>query len=79
MRADAEFDIIVYGATGFTGRLVAEHLVRQALLHALGQGPLHAQARGVEDVVQAPDLRGTWLGESNLGHRGKAYPISWRG
>ena len=28
MRADAEFDIIVYGATGFTGRLVAEHLVR---------------------------------------------------
>ncbi|MFO0018464.1 MAG: saccharopine dehydrogenase family protein [Alphaproteobacteria bacterium] len=28
MRADAEFDLIVYGATGFTGRLVAEHLVR---------------------------------------------------
>ena len=28
MRADAEFDIIVYGATGFTGRLAAEHLVR---------------------------------------------------
>ncbi len=28
MRTDAEFDIIVYGATGFTGRLVAEHLVR---------------------------------------------------
>jgi short subunit dehydrogenase-like uncharacterized protein len=26
VRADAEFDIIVYGATGFTGRLVAEHL-----------------------------------------------------
>jgi short subunit dehydrogenase-like uncharacterized protein len=26
MRADAEFDIIVHGATGFTGRLVAEHL-----------------------------------------------------
>jgi short subunit dehydrogenase-like uncharacterized protein len=26
MRADAEFDLIVYGATGYTGRLVAEHL-----------------------------------------------------
>ncbi|HEY0436427.1 MAG TPA: saccharopine dehydrogenase NADP-binding domain-containing protein [Phenylobacterium sp.] len=26
MRSDAEFDIIVYGATGYTGRLVAEYL-----------------------------------------------------
>lgn len=26
MRADTEFDIIVYGASGFTGRLVAEYL-----------------------------------------------------
>ena len=26
---DREFDIIVYGATGYTGRLVAEHFVRQ--------------------------------------------------
>lgn len=26
MKRDAEFEIIVYGATGFTGRLVAEHL-----------------------------------------------------
>jgi len=26
MRADAEFDLIIHGATGFTGRLVAEHL-----------------------------------------------------
>jgi len=29
MRPDAEFDIIVYGASGYTGRLVAEHLARQ--------------------------------------------------
>jgi short subunit dehydrogenase-like uncharacterized protein len=28
VRQNAEFDIIVYGATGFTGRLVAEHLAR---------------------------------------------------
>ncbi len=27
--ADREFDIIVYGATGYTGRLVAEHFVRE--------------------------------------------------
>ena len=27
--ADKEFDIIVYGATGYTGRLVAEHFVRE--------------------------------------------------
>ena len=26
MNPKAEFDIIVYGATGYTGRLVAEHL-----------------------------------------------------
>ena len=29
MNPAAEFDIIVYGATGFTGRLVAEHLARR--------------------------------------------------
>ena len=29
MKHDAEFDIIVYGATGFTGRLVAEHLTKR--------------------------------------------------
>ena len=27
--ADREFDIVVYGATGYTGRLVAEHFVRE--------------------------------------------------
>ncbi|MBX7247512.1 MAG: saccharopine dehydrogenase NADP-binding domain-containing protein [Caulobacteraceae bacterium] len=29
MNADAEFDLIVYGASGFTGRLVAEYLARR--------------------------------------------------
>ena len=28
MNPNAEFDIIVYGATGFTGRLVAEYLAQ---------------------------------------------------
>ncbi len=29
MKQNTEFDIIVYGATGFTGRLVAEHLAKR--------------------------------------------------
>jgi short subunit dehydrogenase-like uncharacterized protein len=29
MNPNAEFDIIVYGATGYTGRLVAEHLAQR--------------------------------------------------
>ena len=28
-KAEREFDIVVYGATGYTGRLVAEHFVRE--------------------------------------------------
>ncbi|UVI40263.1 saccharopine dehydrogenase family protein [Qipengyuania spongiae] len=28
-RSEREFDIVVYGATGYTGRLVAEHFVRE--------------------------------------------------
>ena len=29
MNPDAEFDIVVYGASGYTGRLVAEHLAQR--------------------------------------------------
>jgi short subunit dehydrogenase-like uncharacterized protein len=29
MKPTAEFDLVVYGATGFTGRLVAEHLLKR--------------------------------------------------
>ena len=29
MREQAEFDVIIYGATGFTGRLVAEYMENQ--------------------------------------------------
>ena len=29
MSINKEFDIVIYGATGFTGRLVAEYLVKQ--------------------------------------------------
>ena len=29
MNPTAEFDVIVYGASGYTGRLVAEHLAKR--------------------------------------------------
>ena len=40
-RADRPFDIVVYGATGFTGRLVAQSLAR-----AYGQMGLLEQPKG---------------------------------
>src|SRR3546814_15054755 len=59
MAASREFDIIVYGATGFTGRLVAEYLAQ----HYKGRkdAPKWAMAgrsldklAGVRDVIGAP-------------------------
>ena len=45
----AEFDIIVYGATGYTGRLVAEHFVRE---YGAGDGaPKWAMAGRSEDKL----------------------------
>lgn len=29
MKHNPEFDIVVYGATGFTGRLIADHLLER--------------------------------------------------
>ena len=49
--ADTEFDIIVYGATGYTGRLVAEHFVRE-YGHA-ANGPKWAMAGRSEDKLAA--------------------------
>src|SRR3546814_4093499 len=59
MAASREFDIIVYGATGFTGRLVAEYRAQ----HYKGRkdAPKWAMAgrsldklAGVRDVIGAP-------------------------
>ncbi|WP_379553582.1 saccharopine dehydrogenase family protein [Qipengyuania sp. DGS5-3] len=54
----SEFDIIIYGATGYTGRLVAEHFLRE---YAGGGGPKWAMAgrsltklEQVRDEVGAP-------------------------
>ena len=49
--ADREFDIIVYGATGYTGRLVAEHFVRE--YGSAADGPKWAMAGRSEDKLAA--------------------------
>src|SRR5438105_4699659 len=56
--ASPKFDIVVYGATGFTGRLVAEHLAA----HYKGDGSLKWAMAGrskeklatVRDAIDAP-------------------------
>ncbi len=54
-KADRPFDIIVYGATGYTGRLVAEYLAH----HYQGQGPKWAMAgRSAEKLAEVRDLIG---------------------
>ena len=57
--AEREFDIIVYGATGYTGRLVAEHFVRE--YHGKAGAPKWAMAgrsltklQEVRDEIGAP-------------------------
>ncbi|MBX7494918.1 saccharopine dehydrogenase NADP-binding domain-containing protein [Qipengyuania sp. 6B39] len=49
--ADPEFDIIVYGATGYTGRLVAEHFVRE--YGSRDDGPKWAMAGRSMDKLEA--------------------------
>ena len=47
--ADSEFDIIIFGATGYTGRLVAEHFVRE--YGSASDGPRWAMAGRSEDKL----------------------------
>ena len=54
-KADRPFDIVVYGATGYTGRLVAEYLAH----HYKGDGPKWAMAgRSAEKLGEVRDLIG---------------------
>jgi short subunit dehydrogenase-like uncharacterized protein len=62
--SDREFDVIVWGATGFTGRLVAEHLLRR---HEVG-GDLRWAIAGRSDHKLA-DVR------RDLGGRADRLPI----
>ena len=50
----AEFDIIVYGATGFTGRLVAEYLVAQGVKGWAMAGRSATKLAEVRDLIGAP-------------------------
>ena len=59
--AEREFDIVVYGATGYTGRLVAEHFVREygAKAGAGGDAPKWAMAgRSKDKLAEVRDLIG---------------------
>ena len=63
--ADTEFDIIVYGATGYTGRLVAEHFVRE--YGNAADAPKWAMAgrsmdklEAVRDEIGAPPTHRWW-------------------
>ena len=49
-----EFDIIVYGATGFTGRLVAEYLVAQGTPRWAMAGRSLSKLEEVRDAIGAP-------------------------
>jgi len=58
--AERELDVVVWGATGFTGRLVAEHLAerygaRGGLAWALG-GRSEARLQGLRAELGCPDL-----------------------
>ena len=54
-KADRPFDIGVYGATGYTGRLVAEYLAH----HYKGKGPKWAMAgRSMAKLAEVRDLIG---------------------
>lgn len=54
-KANRPFDIVVYGATGYTGRLVAEYLAH----HYQGKGPKWAMAgRSAAKLAEVRDLIG---------------------
>ena len=49
-----DFDVIVYGATGFTGRLVAEYLVQSGAERWAMAGRDRAKLEDVRDLIGAP-------------------------
>ena len=52
--AESNFDIIVYGATGFTGRLVAEYLTQTGAKRWAMAGRSLAKLEEVRDLIGAP-------------------------
>ena len=58
-KAERPFDIIVYGATGYTGRLVAEYLAHHYGEAGAGGGPRWAMAgRSADKLAEVRDLIG---------------------
>ena len=53
-KTSAEFDVIVYGASGFTGRLVAEYLTKQGVKGWAMAGLSAAKLAEVRDLIGAP-------------------------
>lgn len=53
-KGKAEFDIIVYGASGFTGRLVAEYLAKRGIKRWAMAGRSVAKLAEVRDLIGAP-------------------------
>lgn len=53
-RRDAEFDIVIYGATGFTGRLVAEYLTKRGIRCWAMAGRSAGKLAEVRDLIAAP-------------------------
>src|SRR5688572_18181446 len=57
--AKKEFDIVVYGATGFTGRLVAEYLTQRKVNGSTGSPTAWAMAgRNAAKLAEVRDLIG---------------------
>ena len=52
--AKKEFDLVVYGATGFTGRLVAEYLTQRGIKGWAMAGRNAAKLAEVRDLIGAP-------------------------
>jgi short subunit dehydrogenase-like uncharacterized protein len=55
-RRETEFDVVVYGATGYTGRLVAEHLLKT--YGAAGKVRWAMAGRSAEKLAEVRDLIG---------------------
>jgi short subunit dehydrogenase-like uncharacterized protein len=53
-KTKAEFDIVVYGASGFTGRLVAEYLIAQGVKRWAMAGRSLDKLADVRDLIGAP-------------------------
>ncbi|MFM9851236.1 MAG: saccharopine dehydrogenase family protein [Sphingomonadaceae bacterium] len=53
-KTSAEFDIIVYGASGFTGRLIAEYLTQRGIENWAMAGRSTTKLAEVRDLIGAP-------------------------